>query len=105
MIGNYVEFIPTTCSVEELYIIHTLRYIDAVDHDKSEIRALPSGLEVEYLTYSFIEERIENVNIFKVLLNNKKQTTNIFVTAEFKGAIEQTGLTGLKFIEVWDSKK
>lgn len=102
LIGDCVEFIPTTC-IEELYIIHTLCYKNALDHDTSKIRALPSGLEVEYLTYSFIAERIENANIFKVLLNNRPYTTEIFVTSEFKSVVEQYGLTGITFIEVWHS--
>ena len=103
LIGDCVEFIPTTCIEEELYIIHTLFYKNALDHDTSKIRALPSGLEVEYLTYSFIAERIENANIFKVLLNNRPYTTEIFVTSEFKSVVEQYGLTGITFIEVWHS--
>lgn len=103
LIDNDVEFIPTKCNEDELYIIHTLHYKDAVDHDSSEIRSLSSGLEVEYLSYSFIEEKIENANIFKVLLNNNHYTTKIFVTSEFKDIVEQNGLTGIKFTEVWNS--
>lgn len=103
LIGNDVEFIHTTCAEEELYIIHTLCYKNSVDHDASKIRSLSSGLEVEYLSYSFIEERIENANIFKVFLNNRTYSTEIFVTSEFKNVVEQHGLTGIEFVEVWNS--
>ncbi len=105
LIDDCVEFISTDCLHEELYLIHTLKYLDAVDHDTSLIRKLPSGLEVEYLTYQFIREQLGDTNMFRVLLNNRPYTTDIFVTSKLKKAIEDNELTGIDFIEVWDSEK
>lgn len=105
LIGDCVEFIPTDATNENLYLIHTLHYENAIDHDASVIRKLPSGLEVEYLSYSFIEERIKSLSIFKVLLNTRPYTTEIFVTSKFKNVVEKNELTGIQFVEIWNSDK
>ena len=53
--------------------------------------------------YSFLENKIRDVNIFRVMLNDHIHSTVTFVSSDFKAKVEENNLVGLKFEKVWES--
>ncbi len=105
VIGDYVEFIPARYKTETFYIIRILYNLNAVDYKHSKFEQLKTGLIVGLKEYAFLERIIKDIPIFKLRLNNKIYSTEIFVTSCFKERIEERKLTGFVFIKVWDSEK
>ncbi len=102
LLKNYVEFIPVKSKNVNFYIVNTLCIEDAIDYKKAELRMLDTGLIVGIEKYSFIENKVCNIPMFKVLLNDRIYSTEIYVTSEFKNKVEEAKLEGFKFIEVWE---
>lgn len=102
-LGNNVEYIPVKLEADTYYVVNILCILDIIDYKTAIFRKLETGLVVGIEKYSFIEEQIKGHNIFKVLLNNRIFSTEIYVTSEIKSKIEEFGLEGLKFIEIWKS--
>lgn len=105
ILDESVEIIPLDCDDREYFILNVLSIIDAIDYTKSNFRKLDTGLVVGFDKYSFLEDEVKDKHIFKVLLNNKVYTTEIFVSETLKNIVEEHKLKGFKFIEVWDSEK
>ena len=84
-------------------MINIISVIEATDHDKCIVRKSASGREVGYEKYVFIPEKVQGINIFKILFKGHIHSTMTFVSSEFKERVEQNHLTGFEFIEVWDS--
>ncbi len=104
LIKNSVEFIPILLEDVTFYIINILSIIDAIDYENATFRKLSTGLVVGLEQYSFLKEKIEGLNIFVTTLNGHIHSTEVFVTSEFKDAVEKNNLKGFKFVEVWDSE-
>ncbi len=103
LIRESVEFIPLIYEKSTLYMINIISVIAATDHDKCIVRKSASGREVGYEKYVFIPEKVQGINIFKILFKGHIHSTMTFVSSEFKERVEQNHLTGFEFIEVWDS--
>lgn len=104
LLEKSVEFFLTHYKGEIYYIVNILSIVDAIDYEKAEFRRLSTGLVVGLKKYSFHEERLKGLNIFVTTLNGNIQSTEVFVTSEFKKVVEKNKLLGFKFIEVWDSQ-
>ena len=52
-------------------------------------------------SYAFKNE-VFNLDIFKIILNGKKYTIDLFVTDKFKSIIEQNNITGLNLKKVYE---
>ncbi|MGX9708843.1 imm11 family protein [Laceyella tengchongensis] len=52
---------------------------------------------------AFVKEKVERENIFRVYLD-ESLVWMVFVSDAFKKVVESNNLSGLKFIEVWDSE-
>lgn len=104
LIRGCVEFIPAVFENTTYYIINILSIADAIDYEKAEFQRLSTGLVVGLEKYSFHEERLKGLNIFVTTLNGYIQSTEVFVTSEFKKVVEKNKLLGFKFIEVWNSQ-
>lgn len=98
-----VEVLPLMHPEKELFAIHVLNAVEAIDYNHAVIRQLSSGLRVGFEKYAFIEEKVKDEHIFRIFLDDRIRST-VFVSDEFKKAVESNGLVGFQFIEVWDSE-
>lgn len=98
LLNGYVEFVPLKCKDRTLYMMHVVTVIEALDVENKSYGKSENGRDV--VKYDFIPERVEGVPIFKVKLGNRVQSTEIFVSSEFKETVEQNHLTGFIFTEV-----
>ena len=103
LISNCVEFIPLIFPNRTVYIVNILSVVDAIDSDNTVFRKLDSGLVVGLEKYSFVTRKLEGYNMFKLMLNDRIYSTEVFVTSEFKKRAEESKLIGFKFLEVWNS--
>ena len=103
-VDGFVEFIPVRYKNKYLYMVKILKFIDALNYKKTEFEYLKSGLAIGVLKYSFIENMVACVPIFKIFLNGNVYSIDIFVSTELKKTIEECKLEGLVFTEVWDSE-
>lgn len=104
ILKDSVEIIPLQCKGREYFVVNILNIINALNYNKSEFEVFPSGLVVDVTKYSFLKEKLEGVNIFKIFLNDRISVTKIFVSETFKNIVEENELKGFKFEEVWDSE-
>lgn len=102
-LGNCVEFIPIKYKDSFFYLVNILEVIDAINYEKVILRKLDTGLVVGIEEYSFIADKVQRTPMFKVLLNGRIYSTEIYVSDKLKKKIEADNLIGFKFIEVWDS--
>jgi len=104
ILSDGVEVIPLNCDNREYCILNILSILDAVDYDNAEFERLSTGLIVGLEKYSFLLDKIGDNHIFKILVNDVVQETEIFVSDLFKKCIEEHELSGFKFEEAWDSE-
>lgn len=84
------------------YFINIMNVLDVFDLEKSELRILSSGTIFRINKYVFKSEIIKcNSNIFKI--ENDKRGP-IYVNEKTKKLIEEAGLEGFIFTQVWDSE-
>ncbi len=97
-----MEFLPVFDYETEktYYLVNILKIIDAIDYERSIFRKLPSGLVVGLEKYAF-KDTAKDEPIFKIYLNNRVKTTEVFVNDVFKESVETNNLKGFKFIEIF----
>ncbi len=83
--------------------------LDCIDVEKSIFTLFSDGGVMEYKKFAFHESVITNsgFSIFRAKVHDmeKLSTGHTFVTSRFKDLVEQSGLVGFKFTEVWDSNQ
>jgi hypothetical protein len=99
-----VEVLPLAHPEKNYFAIHVMNAIDAIDYNRAVIRQLRSGLRVGFEKYAFIKEKVKGEHIFRIFLDDRIRSM-VFVSNEFKEAVESNGLVGFQFNEVWDSEK
>jgi hypothetical protein len=90
---------------ERYFLLHFLKYLNAIDYEKAELIKLRSGAITGVEKYAFKPSIIKDEHLFKVTLGDRHYTTAVFVTEEFKQMLENSNLKGFEFIEVWDSNE
>lgn len=105
LINDCVEFIPVKHKDVYFYLMNIISIVNAIDYSNASFRKLSTGLVVGLDKYCFVEKEIKGLDVFMTTLNGNIYSTEVFVTSEFKNAVEQNNLQGFKFIEVWDSDK
>lgn len=105
LIDDSVEYIPLRCKDKTVYLLNIISVIDAADYDKCRINRFPDGFARNYETYAFKPEKVKDAHLFRILLEGRIRTRQAFVSTEFKKRVEENGLTGFHFTEVWDSDK
>lgn len=103
LIDDSVEYIPLRCGSKTVYLLNIISVIDAADYDKCRIIRFSNGLAREYETHAFKPEKVKDAHLFKILLEGRVERLETFVSTEFKKRVEENGLTGFYFTEVWDS--
>ncbi|WP_202081742.1 imm11 family protein [Caldalkalibacillus salinus] len=98
------EILPMIHSEKNYYAINITRLTDCFNRDKAKL-LIEDKYNVEVVKdiqkYSFNKECIEQETIFKL----KENLVEIYVTDTFKNRVEEAGLVGFEFHEVWDSEK
>ncbi|MBN2878410.1 MAG: hypothetical protein JXN65_02160 [Clostridia bacterium] len=105
IINDNCEFIQFSYQNDIYYLMNIITVIDAIDYEKSILKKRSSGLVVGFKKHMFKPNTIRNKNIFKIYLNNRIRNTEIFVSDDFKKAVEQAELKGFKFVEVWNNEE
>ena len=99
--GDYVEFVPAKYQDDIYYIVNVLNIIDGINYEKSEFEKLDDGRPYSINKFSLRPNMVNNISIFKLFLEDRIYSTEIFVSQEVKDIVEANGLTGFSFEEVW----
>lgn len=99
IVADDAEFLPLECEEEDLWLMHPWRSVFAFDATKSDFRLLPSGRINEVIRYAFLEESIRELTCF----TDQRLPARLFVTDAVVTAINNAGLTGMSFQQVWKS--
>lgn len=100
--GHAIELLPISVEGEiNFSIVHILDVCDCVDYDASSIKYFPNSEKILRIKkYAFHEAEVKHKTIFKDAGFPKM---HIFVSQMTKLEIEKWNLSGVKFIEFWDS--
>ena len=99
LIDDQVEYLPLDLDGIEYYAVNVLAVVDAVDYEKSKIVKFSSGRIMCFEEYSFIRDKIQGINIFKI---PDEREGDAFVSETFKNAVEDNQLRGFKLECVWE---
>lgn len=99
IVASDAEFLPLECEQEELWLMHPWKSVLAFDAAKSDFRLLPSGRINEVTRYAFLEASVRGLACFTDL----RLPTRLFVTDGVVTAINNAGLAGMSFQQVWKS--
>lgn len=102
------ELLPLPHESDILHIVNVTECHNSLDRGTSEMIQTPSGAVTKIARFSFHPDRIPGVPLFKV-----PEHTGYILTVErtgdpedeFKARVEQLGLTGLEFKEVWNDEQ
>ena len=81
--------------------MNVLNIIDGLNYEKSEFKKTHDGKPYAVKKFSFKPNIVNNISIFKLFLEDRIYSTEIFVSQEVKDIVEANGLTGFSFEEVW----
>ncbi len=101
LIEDTVEILPMEFKGTIWHGINVKRVLDAIDYDKAEITRFSDGQIMMFDKYAFRSEIVRDVPIFKIV---DEPVGHVFVSDEFKKRVEESNLTGFKFLPVWDSE-
>lgn len=100
LIGN-AEILPIFCGDKEFFAINVISVLDCIDYETSEYKTFRDGVRImRFIKYAFIEEKIENVHLFKI---KDEPLKSPFVSDAFRKKILDSDLKGFRFELVWDS--
>lgn len=105
---NHIQFFPLICDQypeKTFWLLNVYNYHDVLDisHCKYDTILNRKGNRVitHIDSYAFKNE-VLNLDIFKIILNGKKYTIDLFVTDTFKDIMEQNNITGLRLKKVYE---
>ncbi len=102
LIGN-AEILSIFCGDKEFFAINVIKVLDCIDYEASEYKTFKNGVRIlRFIKYAFIEEKIENVHLFKIKDGTLKRP---FVSDGFRQKVLDSVLTGFQFELVWDSNE
>jgi len=106
LLKNKVEFLPLKHENGETYhLVNVINVLDCIDYETAVVNKeeiMPRVVRTEVIKYQFQYELIKDELMFKIPENT---TTRVFVTDEFLRIVEENGLIGFQFEEVWNSDK
>ncbi|MFC4321426.1 imm11 family protein [Litchfieldia salsa] len=106
LFAGKVELLPLLTEVANSYYAgNVVNVLDCIDEDHAEVRLFDDGQVMKYTRYAFLEDKIKDEDLFKILVHDSKRIlkTKVFVSDRFREAVLEAGLKGFEFIEVWDS--
>ena len=101
LIKDDVELLEIMVDKEKFFFINIVSVLDAIDYKNSTYKTFSDGRIYRFTNYSFIENRIKNHNIFKII--DKKTSLFPFVSDEFVKTVKNEKLNGFEFELIWDS--
>ncbi|RJV89288.1 imm11 family protein [Longicatena caecimuris] len=103
IIKDSAQFFRTESNYGDLYVVNVTCVLDCLDREKSNVVLFPSSERIMAIKeFAFSMDMIGNNILFKI---PEKSKSFSFATEEFKKIVEENGLTGIKFIPLWDSEK
>lgn len=101
MLQGVTEILPLNHPKFDLYIVNVVNVIDALDENRSEITRFPDGNIMRVDKHSFTSKLVEEEHhIFKIPQSLKSHS---FVSEKFVNTVNEFGLKGFVFKEVWNS--
>jgi hypothetical protein len=94
------ELLRITCEGEEYYLLNVTRLVDALDEPNCQIVRFDDGRIMKIDGYSFVEEKLIGVGLFKV---PQKPLGNVYVTDHFVSRVKAAKLKGFKFPRIWST--
>jgi hypothetical protein len=94
------ELLPITCDGQRFFAFNVTRVVDALDETSSEVVRFSSGRIMEVDRFSFHENRLIGITVFKI---PQLVLKDVFVTDPFVERVMATRLKGFKFRLVWSS--
>lgn len=102
VLKDTVEFLPLNF-YHPFYLLNVIHVLDVMDYSKSTPSYSYNGKVVGFHIHAFQLDKIKDEFLFKIV---ESPRSNIFyATDNFKKIIDENGLTGLMFTEIWDSEK
>ena len=95
------EVLSLVCAEGEFYAYNVTRIIDCLDEANSEVVRFDDGGVLNIEKYEFIPKVLENSIIFKI---PQTPLMDVFVSEKFISRVEQHGLKGFDFREVWSDE-
>lgn len=96
-LNENTELLPVTG--KPYHIVNVTRLLDVLDEDKSQLQRFASSNDIMHISeYWFKENRLDNVPIFRL---PQYRSVEVFVNHEFRERVDNAGLTGFVFKQVW----
>ena len=102
-----IQFFPCICEQYpdiEMWILNVCEYHDVLDIEKCTYlegkNLKDENIILSINDYSFTKE-VHDLDMFKIYLNNNKNTMDLFVSDRFKTIMEENGVTGLALEKVY----
>lgn len=108
LLKDQVQLFPfNTTNNKKYYAGNVINVLDCLDGNRCEVKRFRNGRIMKYLNYAFIEEKVKEQDVFKVVNHESKITisTKVFVSDSFREKVLTSNLVGFDFIEVWDSNQ
>ena len=102
---NLVEIFPFAFNKKygQYYFMNIINLLDCLDVEKSELKFSSDGKRIMRIKRYVFQEKILDMNTTIFKLKNKRRG-EVFVNEETKLLIENAGLEGFIFTQVWDSE-
>jgi hypothetical protein len=102
LIEGRAEILPLIHSEAQYYAINVINVVDCFDYEKGKVEKDEEYDVIKDIKkYAFKFDKLQDDTIFKI---REDHTMYIYITDEFKQRVEESGLAGFRFVEVWDSE-
>ena len=91
LIEGSVEVLPLDCEGDSLYLVNVIDVVDCLDENKSTAARISNGAIAFITHHVFHEQLVAGKHMFKLPMPR----VPIYVSDDFRVAVETSGLTGL----------
>lgn len=104
------ELLPLQHQGETYYVVNVLECVNCLDEDNTQwIYGNTTGVKIGIRSHVFYRTRFTETPLFKIPATSKAQILTVEGLAdpegEFKGRVEQCGITGLEFDLLWSDEQ
>lgn len=97
LLGDSIEALPLNCRSHQLFAIHVLELLDCLDQSRSLIERFDDGSIMDIERFVFKDDVVKGKHMFRIAQAPLKY---VLISEEFKKAVEESGLRGLRFPKV-----
>jgi hypothetical protein len=102
LLEGRAEILPLIHSEAQYYAINVINVLDCFDYEKGKVEKDEEYDVIKDIKkYAFKFDKLQDDTIFKI---PERKKSVIFITDTFKQRVEESGLAGFRFVEVWDSE-